>query len=178
MIPASRSVPVSCFLCRTRAAVARRGGPVLPILLGLATAAGAPSAAPGAWQDPATGLAIGGYDPLAYFTQGKPRTGREGVELSWGGAVWLFLNIGNKAAFEHAPYVYAPRFAGYDAYALSQGVTTRGQPLIWARHEDRIYLFHNGANLRLWQQNREEVTARAEKHWPTLSENLPASLAE
>ena len=135
-------------------------------------------AGPAIWQDSATGLAMGGYDPIAYFTQQAARPGSEEVELSWGGAVWRFLNIGNRAAFERDPQVYTPRFAGYDAYALSNGRTTRGRPSIWVVHKSRIYLFHNAANLRLWQEQREGVTKRAEANWARLSLNLPSSLTE
>lgn len=142
----------------------------------LAPSAGA--AEPRAWQDASTGLAIGGYDPLAYFTKGEPRTGRDGVELTWGGAIWRFLNTGNRDAFKRHPLVYSPRFAGYDAYALTQGLTTPGHPQIWARHEDRIYLFHNAANRRLWQGDRDKAIETAEKNWPELAANLPTSIAE
>jgi hypothetical protein len=45
-----------------------------------------------------TGLAIGGYDPVAFFTHGKPVAGRPDFELRYGGAVWRFCNVGNKEA--------------------------------------------------------------------------------
>lgn len=174
MMPTSDSHPLQSV----RGVMPRLAARALAALACLAAVFGPAFAASGAWQDPATGLAIGGYDPLAYFTRGKARTGRDGIELSWSGAVWRFLNTGNRAAFKRDPDVYAPRFAGYDAYALSRGVVTRGHPLIWARRADRIYLFHNAANLRLWQQNRDAITKLAEKNWPALSDSLPSSLAE
>ena len=136
------------------------------------------SAEPRAWQDASTGLAIGGYDPLAYFTKGEPRAGRDGVELTWGGAIWRFLNTGNRDAFKRHPLVYAPRFAGYDAYALTLGRTTPGHPRIWVRHEDRIYLFHNAANRRLWQGDRDKAIEIAEKKWPVLAADIPTSIGE
>lgn len=135
-------------------------------------------AEPKAWQDGSTGLAIGGYDPLAYYTKGEPRIGRDGVELNWGGAIWRFLNTGNRDAFKKHPLAYAPRFAGYDAYALTLGRTTPGHPRIWVRHEDRIYLFHNAANLRLWQGDRDKAIKLAEERWPVLSADLPSSIGE
>ncbi len=135
-------------------------------------------AGPRAWQDPATGLAIGGYDPVAYFTQNRPRAGRDDVEFRWGGGVWRFVNPGNRAAFRKHPDVYVPRFAGYDVYSLANGYTTRGHPSIWTRYKNRIYLFHSSVNRRLWQQDRDRITARAEKSWPALSGSLPSTLAD
>lgn len=135
-------------------------------------------AKPWAWHDPATGLAIGGYDPVAYFTQGQPVPGHDDIELSWGGGVWRFVNKGNRAAFQQHPEFYVPRFAGYDAYALSSGRTTRGHPNLWVRYKNSIYLFYSSVNRRLWREDRDRIIARAEKAWKTLSKNLPSTLAD
>lgn len=133
---------------------------------------------PTVWLDPATGLAMGGYDPLAYFTRGGPRAGSEEFELEWGGAFWRFLNTGNRAAFQRHPRAYLPRFAGYDPYALVQGRTTRGQPSIWLNHKDRIYLFYSVANLRSWQADRHALMAEAEQKWSVLKQSLPSSIGQ
>jgi hypothetical protein len=61
-----------------------------------------------------TGLAISGFDPVAYFTEGKAIFGRAEIELNLDGAVWRFSNEGNRSAFAGHPEVYAPRFGGYD----------------------------------------------------------------
>ena len=65
-----------------------------------------------------TGLAISGFDPVAYFTEGKALFGLPEFELKLDGAVWRFSNEGNRGAFEKHPEVYAPRFAGYDPVAI------------------------------------------------------------
>src|SRR4029079_11634547 len=79
-----------------------------------AVAAGA-LAANGAGNDPVvvdrhTGLALSGFDPVAFFTDARPTLGSDDIELRLGGAVWRFRNIGNRAAFEARPDVYLPRF--------------------------------------------------------------------
>lgn len=130
---------------------------------------------PRVWQDPATGLAIGGYDPLAYYTRETAAKGDEDHELRWGGAAWRFLNPGNRAAFERHPAVYAPRFAGYDPYALADGRAVRGLPSLWARRGERVYLFANPGNLRLWKESPDALIARAEANWPALATGLPSS---
>src|SRR5262245_25113039 len=68
-----------------------------------------------------TGLAISGFDPVAYFTEGKALFGRPEIELNVGGAVWRFTNEGNRGAFASHPDVYAPRFGGYDPLAIGRG---------------------------------------------------------
>ena len=83
------------------------------VLIVRSSALGAPSA----WQDYSSGFAIGGYDPVAYFTRGRPVPGREGIEHSWGGTYWRFENTGNRDAFAKHPGVYAPQFAGYGTSA-------------------------------------------------------------
>lgn len=151
----------------------------LTVMLGwtMVSASTAP-AAPKAWQDPATGLAIGGFDPISYFTQRQPLRGSEAFEILWGGATWRFLNPGNQAAFQAHPEIYAPQFAGYDPYALAKGLTTRGHPAIWAIHGDRIYLFHHAANRRLWDEDRDAVNRRAAEKWLVLSRDLPSSIGQ
>lgn len=151
---------------------------MLATWLVFAAAPGRAAAGPEVWQDPASGLAIGGFDPVAYFTRGGPRRGDSGLELKWGGAVWRFLNIGNRAAFELHPRVYAPRFAGYDAAALADGRTTQGDPSIWAIYGNRLYLFHDSVNRRLWETDRDRVIAEAEMRWPALAATLPTTLGE
>ena len=61
-----------------------------------------------------TGLAISGFDPVAYFTEGKALFGRPEFEFNQDGAVWRVSNEGNKGAFAKNPEVYAPRFGGHD----------------------------------------------------------------
>src|SRR2546422_3799753 len=64
--------------------------------------------------DRRTGLAIGGYDPVGYFTEEAPTPGRGEFEYTFAGAVWRFRNAGNRGAFVADPAVYMPRFGGYD----------------------------------------------------------------
>src|SRR5579862_9088408 len=68
-----------------------------------------------------TGLAISGYDPVAFFTDGKPVPGRAELELRYSGVVWRFDNIGNRAAFTERPDVYMPQYGGYDPVGIARG---------------------------------------------------------
>ncbi len=73
-----------------------------------------------------TGLAISGFDPVAYFTEGKALFGRAEFELNLEGSVWRFNNEGNRGAFEKNPEVYAPQFGGYDPVAIGRGRVRSG----------------------------------------------------
>jgi hypothetical protein len=78
-----------------------------------------------------SGLSISGFDPVAYFTEGKALFGRPELELNLDGAVWRFSNEGNRGAFAKHPEVYSPRFGGYDPVAIGRGRSVAGPSLIW-----------------------------------------------
>ncbi len=132
-------------------------------------------AAPSAWRDQMSGFAIGGYDPVAYHTHNKPSLGVEGLEHRWGGAVWQFISVGNRDVFAAHPQIYAPRFAGYDALALSKGLSVRGHPAIWAMYRARVYLFQDIESLRSWRRTQEKTTDLAQEKWKKLGEDLPGT---
>ena len=75
-----------------------------------------------------TGLAISGFDPVAFFTDGKAEFGRPDMELSLGGAVWRFRNEGNRATFSEHPDAYMPRFGGYGPGSDRPGHLDAGPP--------------------------------------------------
>ena len=81
-----------------------------------------------------TGLAIGGYDPVAFYTDGKPVPGSPDVEFRYAGAIWRFSNVGNREAFAARPDVYMPQFGGYDPIGVSRGVAVAGNPDPLADH--------------------------------------------
>ena len=78
-----------------------------------------------------TGLAIEGFDPVAYFTDARPELGLADFEASEAGAVWRFRNEGNRASFVAHPDIYGPQFGGYDPIDLARGVTFAGNPRFW-----------------------------------------------
>jgi hypothetical protein len=119
-----------------------------------------------------SGLAIHGYDPVAYFTDGKPTLGRGEFEHRHAGAVWRFRNPGNLAAFVADPEVYMPRFGGYDPVGLGRNVPLAGDPRIWLIEEERLYLFQSAENKAIFAVNREQVTTAADEAWPVVQKTL------
>src|SRR4030088_2855445 len=69
-----------------------------------------------------SGLAISGFDPVAYFTESQALPGKGEFEQVVAGTVWRFRNAGNRAAFMADPDVYRPRFGGYDPVGVARGV--------------------------------------------------------
>jgi hypothetical protein len=78
--------------------------------------------------DGRTGLAISGFDPVAYFVEGAAKPGRDVFEHVFAGVTWRFCNEGNQAAFAADPEVYMPRFGGYDPVGIARGVTAPVTP--------------------------------------------------
>ena len=85
-----------------------------------------------------TGLAIEGFDPVAYFTDARPEIGVEAYEANGQGAVWRFRNEGNRASFVAHPDVYGPQFGGYDPTDVARGVTVAGNPRFWLISGERL----------------------------------------
>src|SRR6202034_2521203 len=119
-----------------------------------------------------TGLAIGGYDPVAFFTDGKPIKGSADFEFGYAGAVWRFCNIGNRDAFAERPDVYMPRFGGYDPIGVARGVATPGNPNLWLIAGQRLFLFYDHDRLEKFVADSDHLLAEAERKWPTVTYTL------
>ena len=117
--------------------------------------------------DPSSGVALYGYDPVAYFTEGRPTPGRRDIEAEWSGAAWRFASEANRAAFLSAPDVYAPRFGGYDPSAVAEGVATAGHPLLFRLDGDRLYLFRTPETRDAFASGLAAATA-----WPKVASGL------
>ena len=119
-----------------------------------------------------TGLAINGFDPVAYFVEAEPKEGRAEFEFRSNGAIWRFLNEGNRAAFAAAPDVYAPRFGGYDPMALARGAATPGHPALWLIAQQRLYLFYSAEARAAFAVDPAAAIDTAERNWPAIQSGL------
>lgn len=122
--------------------------------------------------DPASGLAIGGYDAVGYFLMGRAVLGNPDHEARWMDAPWHFLNAGNRAAFIAHPQIYAPRFGGHDPVRAAFGFAVRGDPELFAILRDRLYLFLTEENRDAFRTQSEAFLAEAERNWPRLAAGL------
>jgi hypothetical protein len=122
--------------------------------------------------DPTSGLAISGFDPVAYFTDGAPLQGKGELEQAFAGAVWRFRSDGNRAAFVADPEVYMPRFGGYDPVDLARGVAVAGNPRLWLISEQRLYFFYAAETQQEFVNDRDRVLATADGEWTRLRQKL------
>jgi hypothetical protein len=119
-----------------------------------------------------TGLAMDGFDPVAYFVDAEPKLGRPGLERRHAAVTWRFANEGNRAAFAADPDVYMPRFGGYDPVALGRGAATAGHPKLWRIANRRLYLFYSVEARSVFGNNPEGTIEAAERHWPEVLRRL------
>ena len=112
--------------------------------------------------------AVGGYDPVAYFTAGKPVEGRKDITFSWKGATWRFATEANREAFKAKPEAYAPQYGGYCAWAVSQGYTAKGDPKFWKVVDGRLYLNYDARVQRDWEKDIPGHIVKAGKNWPAV----------
>ncbi len=114
------------------------------------------------------GATLKGYDAVAYFTEGKPVKGNKRYEYDWMGAKWHFSSAENRDLFAKNPGQYAPKYGGYCAYAVSQGVTADIDPMAWKIVDGNLYLNLSQAVARIWSKDIPGYIAKADKNWPKL----------
>jgi hypothetical protein len=119
-----------------------------------------------------SGLAIEGFDPVAYFTDAQAMLGVEEFEASQAGAVWRFRNAGNRASFVAHPEIYGPQFGGYDPIDLARGVTVAGSPRFWLVLGQRLYLFSREKSRDAFAAAPAGVLRNATERWPGLEQSL------
>ncbi|MFO1016634.1 MAG: YHS domain-containing (seleno)protein [Hyphomonadaceae bacterium] len=143
------------------------------LLIAIALAASALAVATPAHADQApvyTGLlsrvAVGGYDPVAYFTDGRPVRGVEQFRITHQGYEYRFANAEHLAAFRANPARYTPQYGGYCAWAVSQGYTAAGNPQNWRIVDGRLYLNYNDEIQQRWEQDIPTRIREANANWP------------
>ena len=112
------------------------------------------------------GNAIRGYDPVAYFTQGKPVKGSADFEADWNGATWRFATAENRDLFVGDPTAYAPQYGGYCAWAVANNYTASTQPEAWTIHDGKLYLNYNLSVRSQWEQDIPGNVAKGNVNWP------------
>lgn len=140
--------------------------PVLLLALLPAFAARAQTQAPQPPYAAQAGVAIGGYDAVAFFREGAAERGQRRHAVMWKGVTWRFASAASRARFEANPRAYAPVYGGYCAYAMSRGVLAPGDPQLWVISEGRLYLLNNPDARQLWLADQAALIARARQHWP------------
>ena len=114
------------------------------------------------------GVAINGYDVVAYFRDAAPVIGDAAHHFDWKGTTWHFANTDNRDAFAKAPEEFAPQYGGYCAYALSKGAIAKTSPDAWTVHDGKLYLNYDTSVRSLWQRDIPGNIALADANWPAV----------
>ncbi|MFZ1727777.1 MAG: YHS domain-containing (seleno)protein [Albidovulum sp.] len=112
------------------------------------------------------GVAISGYDAVAYFTEGRPVEGSPAHALKWRGATWQFASDAAMDAFEMNPSAYAPQYGGYCAYAMAKGAVATTVPEAFTINKDRLYLNFSTAVRSIWSEDIPGNVSLADGNWP------------
>jgi YHS domain-containing protein len=114
------------------------------------------------------GVALGGYDPVTYFTEGQPRKGNKTIEATFNGALYHFASQENRATFEKDPTKYTPAYGGFCGYAASVGKVRPANPLIWSIVDGQLIVQHTRGADELWRKDVAGNKVKADKYWPYL----------
>ena len=130
--------------------------------------------APAAWAVPPVntesipGVAIKGYDPVAYHVGGAPTEGTETHTVDWEGAEWRFASEEHRALFAAAPETYAPAYGGWCAYAVANDRTADIDPQSWKIVEGTLYLNYSPGIKAKWDKDIPGYIKKADESWPGL----------
>lgn len=112
------------------------------------------------------GVAIGGYDAVAYHTVKKATPGNPAITAVHEGVTWRFASEANKALFVANPARYAPQYGGYCAWAVASGYTAKGDPEAWTVVGDKLYLNYNRLVKAGWEIDIPGNVKKGDANWP------------
>jgi YHS domain-containing protein len=112
------------------------------------------------------GVALKGYDAVAYFTEGKAVQGQAQFTFTWNGSVWRFASAEHRDLFMAMPEKYAPQFGGYCAWAVSQGYTADGDPEAWRMVDGKLYVNYSKRVQKRWEKDIRSNIAKGNANWP------------
>jgi YHS domain-containing protein len=115
-----------------------------------------------------SGIAVEGYDVVAYFTQSAPVKGDAKFTANWQGATWRFSSEQNRNLFQAKPEQYAPQYGGYCAWAVGHGYTAEIDPNAWKIIDGKLYLNYSKSVQSKWQPEAWKWISEANRNWPGL----------
>jgi YHS domain-containing protein len=116
-------------------------------------------------------LALSGYDPVSYFTEGRPEKGSAEYSAAFDDATYWFKSAEHRATFAADPDHYAPQFAGYCAVSLSRGAKYEADPEAWAIADGRLYVFGSKAGVPVFRAETASVIEKATENWAKLRDS-------
>lgn len=133
---------------------------------------GAPAQADELINQSLNGVAILGYDPVAYFTDNKAVKGSNDFTYEWLGATWHFASAEHRDLFMVDPVKYAPQYGGYCAQAMLDGSTALADPNSWRIVDGKLYMYASQGDIAAWAPNETRNISTADVQWDLLKANL------
>ena len=147
------------------------------VALAIGIAAGAPALAAGPEINATiTGLALRGYDPVAYFTDGMPVQGDFAITAQHDGATYRFASEEHKQLFLKDPAKYLPEYGGFCAFGTAKGVKVDGDPTVWKIVDNKLYLNLAPAVAERWKQDIAGNIKTANEKWMAVKDKTPSEL--
>lgn len=112
------------------------------------------------------GLAIDGYDPVAYFTEKKPVKGSPEFRTTYQGSTFLFASATHRDAFVAEPTKYAPQYGGFCAYGMAKGYKAVIDPAAFTVVRDKLYLNYSESVRTRWLSDIPGYVQKADTNWP------------
>jgi hypothetical protein len=113
-------------------------------------------------------LAIKGYDPVAYFVDGRPIRGLPEIEYEWDERRYRFSSAQHRDLFRADPVRYAPQFANFCAMSLAHGELVEADPESWLINADKLYIFGKREGPELFRQNLARNIVEANQNRPLI----------
>lgn len=116
------------------------------------------------------GLAVGGYDPVAYFVAGKAQAGSPDLTASHDGATYRFVDTANRDRFRADPAKYLPAYGGYCAYGVANGYKVKVDPDAFTIVDGTLYLNYDKGVMKKWRADIPAYIAKADANWKSLED--------
>ena len=111
--------------------------------------------------------ALSGYDPVAYFTEGRAQKGVDAFWFAFDDAIYLFRDAAHRAMFAADPERYAPQYAGFCAGGISKGYKVEPDPEAWAILNGKLFVFQFKDRVADFKRDLSFIE-KANANWPGL----------
>lgn len=149
---------------------------LLTITLGFLTSCSSENETPKGEIYEVDGVALEGYDPVAYFAQSEAKKGTKQSSAEYNGLTYYFSSSKNQSLFQENPEKYLPEYGGWCAYAVAEGSRKmEPDPTMWQIQDGKLQLFYDdwmtslsGGLKEEWNENPNEYTSKADQNWEAI----------
>jgi YHS domain-containing protein len=124
----------------------------------------------------ASGVGLHGFDPVAFFTVGKPTPGSDQFQAAYDGVRYRFSSAANRDAFTKEPAKYVPAYGGFCAMGASLGKKFDGDPNFWRIVDGKLYVNVNADVDKAWKEDVPGNITKANQNWPEIKNKTPKDL--